>query len=124
MTAYPALTTAITTSLILSTATVSLVHAPLRKLLEAVCPLGATADFWLRAAMAVSYLLPLWAVLAFGVPTLEHIEMAAPGEVMRRSLASASFALVVIVATSGLRLSTLRPSTLRPATGYVPPPLR
>jgi hypothetical protein len=43
---------------------------------------------------------------------------------MRRSLASASFALVVIVATSGLRLSTLRPSTLRPATGYVPPPVR
>ena len=46
------------------------IYQPLHKLLEAICPLGFTAEFWTRAAVTVIYLLPLWVVLVFGLPDL------------------------------------------------------
>lgn len=49
-----ALIVVVTISLVLSTATVTAIHAPLRRLLEAICPLGFTAVFWTRAAVLVA----------------------------------------------------------------------
>jgi hypothetical protein len=92
-------------SIALSTSTVFALHRPLRKLLEAACSLGTTVDFWTRAAVTVIYLLPLWVVLVFGMPDLERANYVHPGEIARRSLASASFALVAIIVATGLRLS-------------------
>lgn len=111
MTEYIALTTVVVISLVLSTMTVAAIYTPLRQLLEAVCPVGFTAVFWSRAAVTVLYLLPLWFVLIFGLPDLKRLEFVAPGEVMRRALAAASFALIVIVVGTGLRLQSLRPES-------------
>jgi hypothetical protein len=93
----------------LSTATTVAIHAPLRRLLEAICPLGHTAVFWTRASLVVIYLLPLWVVLAFGLPRLDYIGNVSVGEVARRGLVATSFALVLIVVVLGLRLSAARP---------------
>ncbi len=120
MNAYTALITVIAISLVLSSGTVFAIYKPLRKLLEAVCPLGFTAEFWTRAAVTVIYLLPLWVALVFGLPDLQRLDEVATGEVPRRALAATSFALVGIVIATGLRLSSLR------ATGSYdyPPPVR
>ena len=107
-------------SLALSTATVAAIHAPLRRLLEVICPLGITALFWTRAAVTVVYLLPLWVVLVFGAPDFARLEYTSGGEIARRALAAASFALVAIVIATGLRLASVRP----PAAVDYPPPVR
>jgi hypothetical protein len=111
MNAYTALFTVIAISLVLSSGTVFAIYNPLRKLLEAVCPLGFTAQFWARAAVTVIYLLPLWVVLVFGLPDLQRLDYVATGEIARRALAATSFALVGIVIATGLRLSGLRAPT-------------
>ena len=95
--------------LVLSSGTVFAIYHPLRQLLEAVCPLGFTAEFWTRAAVTVIYLLPLWVVLVFGLPNLQRLDYVTAGEIARRALAAASFALVGIVIATGLRLSSLAP---------------
>jgi hypothetical protein len=120
MTEFAALLTVVGVALLLSTATVFAIYAPLRRLLESVCPLGFTAEFWTRAAVTVLYLLPLWVVLVFGLPDHARLDYIPAGEIIRRALASASFALVTIVVATGLRLSSLRPPT---ALDY-PPPVR
>jgi type VI protein secretion system component VasK len=103
-----ALITVVAISVVLSTATVYAIHSPLRALLEAICPLGITAVFWTRAAVTVLYLLPLWVVLVFGLPDLDRIDYLPAGEIARRALAAASFALVAIVIATGLRLASVR----------------
>jgi hypothetical protein len=104
-------------ALLLSSATVAAIYAPLRRLLESVCPLGFTAEFWTRAAVTVIYLMPLWVTLVFGLPDLRRLDYISTGEIMRRGLAASSFALVSIVIATGLRLSSLRPPDR-------PPPVR
>ena len=99
---------ALAISLALSTATVLAISRPLHRLLEAMCPLGFTAEFWTRAAVAVIYLLPLWVVLVFGMPDFERVNYVAPGEIARRALAAASFALVGIIVATGFRLAGVR----------------
>jgi len=115
-----ALITVVAISVVLSTATVFTIHTPLRRLLEAVCPLGFTAVFWTRAAITVFYLLPLWVVLVFGVPDFSRVDLISGGDVARRALAAASFALVGIVIATGLRLANLR----APSARDYPPPVR
>ena len=102
------LVTVIVISIALSSGTVFAIYQPMRRLLEAVCPLGFTAEFWTRAAVTVIYLLPLWVVLVFGLPDLQRAADFSAGEIARRALAAASFALVGIVVATGFRLSTLR----------------
>jgi hypothetical protein len=119
MNALTALLTVVTIALLLSTATVAAIYVPLRRLLEVVCPLGSTAEFWTRAAVTVLYLMPLWVVLVFGLPDLGRLDYVSVGEIMRRALAAASFALVGIVIATGLRLSSLRPPS-----NYDYPPVR
>ena len=120
MNEFAALVTVVAISLTLSSATVAAIYTPLHRLLEAVCPLGFTAEFWTRAAVTVIYLLPLWVVLVMGLPNLDRLEYFSAGEITRRGLAAASFALVVIVVSTGLRLSSLRP----PSKFDLPPPVR
>jgi len=103
-----ALFTVIAISIFLSSITVFAIYQPLHRLLEAVCPLGFTAEFWTRAAVTVIYLMPLWVVLTFGLPDLNRVEFYSMGEVARRGLSATSFALVAIVIATGLRLSSLR----------------
>ena len=80
MNEFSALITVIAISLVLSSATVFAIYQPLHQLLEAVCPLGFTAEFWTRAAVTVIYLLPLWVVLVFGLPDLQRLEYVSAGE--------------------------------------------
>lgn len=115
-----ALTIVVTIALLLSTATTVAIYVPLRRLLEAICPLGFTAEFWTRAAVTVLYLMPLWVTLVFGLPDLARLDYVPAGEIMRRALAASSFALVVIVIATGLRLSSLRPQS----SNDYPPPVR
>lgn len=118
-----AVVTVVAISLALSSITVYAIHAPLRRLLEAICPLGTTAEFWTRAAIVVCYLFPLWVVLVFGLPNLDYIARVPAGEIARRALAATSFALVAIVIATGLRLNAARPiEPLR--SDYVPPAQR
>jgi hypothetical protein len=114
---YP-LITATVISFTLSSATVFAIYQPLHKLLEAVCPLGFTADFWTRAAVTVIYLFPLWVVLVFGLPDLQRAEFISAGEIARRALAAASFALVGVVVATGFRLASI------PATSNYDPTVR
>lgn len=100
--------TVVAISLTLSSITVYAIHAPLRRLLESICPLGTTAEFWTRAAIVVCYLFPLWVVLVFGLPNLMSIDGFSAGEIARRGLAATSFALVAIVIATGLRLNAVR----------------
>jgi hypothetical protein len=120
MSEFSALVTVIAISLVLSSGTVFAIYQPLRKLLEAVCPLGFTAEFWTRAAVTVIYLLPLWVVLVFGLPDFQRLDLFSAGEVARRALAATSFALVGIVIATGLRLAGLR----APVANDYPPPVR
>jgi hypothetical protein len=114
-----ALTVVVAISVALSTATVIAIYGPLRRLLEAICPMGSTAAFWTRAAVTVLYLLPLWVALIFGLPSFRYLDTFSGGEIARRGLAAASFALVAIVIATGLRLASLRP-----AVNDYPPPVR
>ena len=109
MSEFTALFAVTAISLVLSSITVGAIHSPLRRLLEVSCPTGSSAEFWMRAAIMVFYLLPLWAVLAFALPSLGHVHLYSPGELARRGLAAASFALVLIVVATGRRRSSLRP---------------
>lgn len=118
-----AVITVVIISLALSSITVFTIHAPLRRLLEAICPLGTTAEFWTRAAMVVCYLFPLWVVLVFGLPGKHYFAEASVGEIARRGLAATSFALVAIVIATGLRLNAVRPAEPF-RTDYVPPAQR
>jgi hypothetical protein len=120
MSEFSALTTVIVISLVLSSGTVFAIYRPLRELLEAVCPLGFTAEFWTRAAVTVIYLLPLWVVLVWGMPSSPMLDVVSAGEIARRALAATSFALVGIVIATGLRLSSLRV----PSRFDQPPPVR
>ena len=45
---------------------------------------------------------------AFGLPDLGRVQLLSAGEITRRALAASSFALVLIVIATGLRLSSLR----------------
>jgi hypothetical protein len=103
-----ALVTAVSVALGSSTLTVVAIHGPLRRQLTALCPVDSTAAFWMRAAVAVLYLLPLFVVLVFGLPDFTLREHAV-AEVVRRTIAAAAFALAAIVIGIGLRLSSLRP---------------
>jgi len=114
------LITAVGISVFLSSATVFAIHGPMRRLLEAICPLQTTASFWMRAAVTVLYLLPLCIVLAFGMPEFSGVGYVHATEVARRALASSSFALVGIVVGIGLRLASVRPQS---KFDY-PPPVR
>jgi hypothetical protein len=105
-----ALLLATSISLLLSTATVFAIQAPLRALLAAICPLGFTAEFWTRAAITLLYLMPLWVVLVFGMPNLDSDHWITASEIARRALASSSFALFAIVIATGLRLAAIRPA--------------
>jgi hypothetical protein len=120
MNEFTALVTVIAIALILSTVTVVAIHAPLQRLLEAICPLGSTAVFWTRAAVILIYLMPLWVAVAFGLPQMQQLAYLSAGEVIRRAFSATSFALVVIVVATGLRLSSLRP----PSNYDLPPPVR
>ena len=102
------LITAMIISVALSSGTVFAIYQPLHRLLEAICPLGYTAAFWTRAAVTVIYLLPLWVVLVFGLPDFGRVDYVSGGEIARRALAAASFALVGIVVATGWRLSGVR----------------
>jgi hypothetical protein len=115
-----ALVTVVAISAALSSATVFAIYQPLLRLLDAICPLQHTAKFWTRAAVTVLYLLPLWVVLVYGVPDFHLLESTSAADVARRALAASSFALVIIVITTGLRLSTLRP----PSKFDYPPAVR
>ncbi|HEV7610139.1 MAG TPA: hypothetical protein VGO61_22600 [Steroidobacteraceae bacterium] len=114
-----ALTTVVAISLVLSSATVFALFAPLRKFVEAICPSGSAAEFWTRAAVTILYLMPLWVVLAFGLPDFQQLGYFSGGEIARRAMAAASFALVAIVIATGLRLAGLRP-----VSTYDRPPVR
>jgi len=115
-----ALITVLAISVLLSSATVCAIYAPLQRLLEAVCPLQFTAAFWTRTTVMVLYLLPLWVVLMFGLPDLARLEYSSASEVARRALAASCFALVAILVAIGLRLSSLRV----PGGYDYPPPVR
>ena len=108
MSEFSALITVIAISLVLSSGTVFAIYHPMHKLLEAVCPLGFTAEFWTRAAVTVIYLLPLWVVLVFGLPESQRLEFVTAGEIARRALAATSFALVGIVIADGT--ATVQPA--------------
>lgn len=115
MTPLSTLVTAIGIALLASTLTVIAILGPLRRQLEALCASGTTATFWTRTAVTVLYLLPLFVVLMFGVPNLTRIDITA-AEIARRTIASASFALAVIVIGMALRLAS--------GTRSLPPPPR
>lgn len=119
MTPLEALLTAITITLAASTITVVAIHRPMRRQLLASCVVDTTAAFWMRSAIAVIYLLPLFMVVAFGVPVLGAQEFTA-AEIVRRTLAACAFTLVTIVIALGFRLASLEPASARD----YPPPVR
>jgi hypothetical protein len=65
-------------SVLLSTATMLAIREPLQALLASLCPVGTTALFWTRAAVTLLYLLPLWVVLVFGMPSGYALDNASP----------------------------------------------
>ena len=105
-----ALITAVGIVLVASTATVLAIYQPLRRQLTAVCPVQSTAEFWMRAAVAVFYLVPLFVVLVFGLPD-GSTSLIDPAQLVRRTLAAAAFALASIVITVALRLASTRPAS-------------
>jgi hypothetical protein len=107
MTPLLALFTAVAIALGASTITVLAIYQPLRRQLAAMCPVETTAAFWMRSAVAVSYLLPLFMVAGFGVPVLGPNEFTA-AEIVRRALTASAFTLVTIVIAIGFRLASLR----------------
>ena len=113
------LLTAVAIALGTSTITLLAIYGPLRIQLAALCPVETTAAFWMRATVAVIYLLPLFMVVGFGVPVLGAREFTA-AEIVRRALTASAFTLVTIVITLGFRLASLRPAS---ANDY-PPPVR
>ncbi|MBC8027173.1 MAG: hypothetical protein H7Y89_14360 [Steroidobacteraceae bacterium] len=110
MTPLESLLTAIAIALGASTITILAIFRPLRRQLAAMCPVDTTAAFWMRSAVAVIYLLPLFMVVAFGVPVLGPKEFTT-AEIVRRTLAASAFTLVTIVMAIGFRLASLRPAS-------------
>jgi hypothetical protein len=110
MTPLAALLTAVAIALGASTITVLTIYRPLRRQLAAMCPIETTAAFWMRSAVAVIYLLPLFMVVGFGVPVLGPQEFTA-AEIVRRSLTASAFTLVTIVIAIGFRLASLSPAS-------------
>jgi hypothetical protein len=114
-----ALSTAVGIVLGASTLTALALYAPLRQQLATLCPVDATAAFWMRSMVALLYLLPLFAVLVFGLPQLTYDEYTT-AEVLRRALATAVSTLALFVIAIGLRLSMVGP----PSKFDLPPPVR
>ena len=104
MSGLSVLFTAIGIVLLFSTITVVAIHGPLRRQLGALCPVETTAAFWMRSAVTLIYLLPLFVVLGIGVPRLTQLEFTA-AEVVRRMITTTSFTLALIVIGIALRLS-------------------
>jgi hypothetical protein len=98
------LLTAIGIVLTLSTITIVAIHGPLRRQLNASCPVETTAAFWMRSAVALIYLIPLFFVLGFGLPELTRLEFTA-AEALRRTITMTAFTLALIVTAIALRLS-------------------
>ena len=119
MTGLMALTTAVGIALVASTLTVAALHQPLRRQLATLCPVDATAAYWMRSMVALIYFLPLFAVLAFGLPKLTYDEYTA-AEVIRRVLATTVSTLALFIIGLGLRLSMVSP----PGKFDYPPPVR
>jgi hypothetical protein len=101
----------------LSTAALFAIYRPLRAQLHAICPSDATADFWMRGTVALFYLVPLWATLAFSTryarvwtETNDAVAVRAlpldPIGIARDAFVTAAFALIVMLVAMGLRLST------------------
>ena len=109
MSPFVALSMALGIALTASTLTVLAIHAPLRRQLAVLCPVDTTATYWMRSATTLLYLLPLFVVLAFGLPDLRLIDLGV-AEIARRAIAAAAFALAAIVTGIGFRLATLRPA--------------
>ncbi len=59
-------------------------------------------------------------VLVFGLPDFGRVDYVSGGEIARRALAAASFALVGIVVATGWRLAGVR----APSNYDSPPPMR
>jgi len=110
MTPLEALLTAIAITLAASTMTAVAIYRPMRRQLLASCVVETTAAFWMRAAIAVIYLLPLFMVVAFGVPVLGAQEFTG-AEIVRRTIAACAFTLVTIVVALGFRLASLEPAS-------------
>jgi hypothetical protein len=120
MSGLSVLFTAIGIVLLLSTLTIVAIHGPLRRQVAASCPEETTVDFWMRAAVTLLYLLPLFVVLGIGLPRLTQLEFTA-AEAVRRVLTTTTFTLAAIVIGIALRLSLRdRPSKF----DYPPPPVR
>jgi hypothetical protein len=99
-----ALLTAVGIVLAASTLIVLALYRPLRQQLATHCHVDTTAAFWMRSMVALLYLLPLFAVLVFGLPKLTYEEYTT-AEVLRRALATAVSTLALFVIAIGLRLS-------------------
>ena len=110
MSPFTALASALGIALTASTLTTIAIHAPLRRQLAAICPVDSTATYWLRSAVTLLYLLPIFVVLVFGLPDLRLNDLGL-AEIARRTLASAAFALAMIVSIITLRLASLRPAS-------------
>jgi hypothetical protein len=119
MTGLMALSAAVGIVLAASTLTVATLYRPLRRELAARCTLDTTAAFWMRSMVALLYLLPLFAVLVFGLPKLTYEEYTT-AEVLRRALATTVSTLALFVIAIGLRLSMAEP----PGKFDYPPPVR
>jgi hypothetical protein len=92
--------------LVASTLTAVLMHAPLRRQLCMLCPADTAATYWMRSAVALIYLVPMYTVMSFGLPKLTYAEYTA-AEIMRGTLSTTAITLALIVAAIGLRLSIL-----------------
>jgi hypothetical protein len=110
MSPFTALASALGIAVAASTITTAAIHGPLRRQLAASCPVDSTASYWMRSAVTLIYLLPMFVVLVFGLPDLRFNDLGL-AEIARRALASAAFALAAIVSGMGLRLASLRPAS-------------
>jgi hypothetical protein len=108
MTGLMSLGIAVAIVLVTSTLTVALIHGPLRRQLGTLCPVDTTAAFWMRSAVALIYLLPMFMVMSFGLPQL-HAEEYTAAEIVRKTLSKTTMTLAVIIAAIGLRLSIVSP---------------
>jgi hypothetical protein len=111
--------TALGIVLAFSTITILSIHGPLRRQLALLCPIETTAAFWMRSAVALIYLIPLFFVLGFGLPELTRLEFTA-AEALRKTITMTAFTLALIVTAIALRLSLVA----RPSKFDVPPPVR
>lgn len=108
MTPLMTLLAAVGIVLVASTLTVFAIYHPLRRQLATLCPVDATAEFWMRSVVALIYLLPIFVVLTFGLPRLTA-DAFTVAEVVRRTVAATAFTLAAVVSGIALRLASLRP---------------